>query len=70
MPKRCQARNCGVFIRQAHTFCVMHWTMLDPDVQDELIAAYTPGQYCDNQLKTHKWYQALSKARYVIKEQE
>jgi hypothetical protein len=44
----------------------MHWSMLDPDLQDDLIDAYTLGQSDNCKLKSKRWYKLVVKARYYL----
>lgn len=66
MKRVCQAYDCEEIIRTDRTFCAMHWSMLDPDTQDEMAEAYTSGQWDNYKLKTKRWYQLVVKARFLI----
>lgn len=66
----CQLKNCNVIIKLTWSFCVMHWSMLSPDVQDEFGDVYIAGQSENYKLKTKKWYRLIVKARYLIEENE
>lgn len=68
--RQCQALKCSENIKRDDTFCQMHWSVLDADVQDELAQNYTSGQTRNYKLKTRDWYQAVSKARAYIKAEE
>ena len=68
--RQCQALECDEVIKGADTFCIMHWALLDANIQDELALNYISGQAENYKLKTRDWYRAVGKARAYIKAEE
>lgn len=68
--KQCSARNCDEIIKREKVFCIMHWTFLPNDIQDELVRHYVSGQYKNKSLATKQFRVSLEKARAILFEEE
>lgn len=68
--RKCAAKGCEEQIKEDRFFCVMHWTFLDDNIQDELMEHYVPGQCSNSALTNKKFRVALEAARRSLWEEE